>query len=1277
MSPDPAGRLHGQGVQQSCPDRRRRPDPGDNQDGVQCNVNSFKVNEKDRNGEFKFTKEGLTCKANNSSGERSIIVRAEAGAEEGFAIKTMHNDETLTPLRIYEDNYENFVMMDLPEFTDSEAAEARVVGTLNKRLISMPVPQGGGETSTLSLSFYENLDSSIGINTGVVVYHLGKSGSAVSNGLLSLMNDIKDNEKALSVNFYKEGKMNAIGVNAYIDSTSSTSTFILNDDDGLKICTLKLISINSEDYFVSIENITKIEENIISNKLYGDKLRFVSTGNSTISLNNKTSPDIKYSLDGGETWEQWDYSAINLSDGQTVYMKGNNPNGFSSNTSAYNTFQITGSIAAHGNIMYLLDETGKLRDLTGMDYCFYQLFYTCYNLTTAPELPATELSPYCYAYMFNYCSKLTTAPELPATTLTDYCYMYMFGNCSKLTTVSQNMLPATTLAQYCYSNMFYGCSSLTNAPELPATTLEYYCYTQMFYNCTSLTNAPELPATTLADSCYNYMFYGCKSLTIAPELPATTLVENCYKGMFSYCQSLTTVPELPVTELVYNCYAYMFQACKSMTVAPSLPSTTLAEGCYQWMFYNCSSLTASPELPATILMDNCYNSMFRGCSKLNHIKCLATDISATNCTNNWVNGVSLSGFFEKDDNMTDWTYGTSGIPSDWCSELSIYNPTLQLSNPNYITLTSNEDNGIIGVGKLSSKQSLYISKNTTDWMQLQRTTVISCNSGETIYMCGVLNGNNTTSDFTNLFIYRATEISGNLNAIWDYSNINNITLKQYCGYKLFSTCSATLNLQNLSFGDATTTLANYCYNNSFYDCPNLISAPSLPAMNLANYCYQYMFRDCINLTIAPELPATTLADSCYSNMFYGCTSLTSAPELVAASLTNSCYYDMFYQCTSLTTAPELPATELSPYCYAYMFYGCTSLTTAPELPATTLANNCYQYMFNGCTSLTTVPQNMLPATSLPNRCYDHMFYQCTSLTTAPELPATTLSEYCCSYMFYGCTSLTNAPELPATTLAQYCYEHMFENCSSLTTAPSVLPAEVLIGQCYDYMFASCSSLTTVPILSATTLVNYCYREMFRDCISLTTVPQNMLPATTLPQYSYQSMFKGCTSLTSTPNLPATTLGANCYAHMFENCTSLTVVCSLPIISMNNYSCQYMFNGCTNLTTVPQNMLSTTSLSYGCYGHMFENCTSLTVAPELLATDLAYYCYEYMFQGCKSLNYIKCLASSIRSYMKSTQYWVSGVQTTDGTFVKNPSISESTWGRGNNGIPYNWTVQDNQ
>ena len=59
----------------------------------------------------------------------------------------------------------------------------------------------------------------------------------------------------------------------------------------------------------------------------------------------------------------------------------------------YYNFNISqGKIAASGNIMFLIDKTGELKDLSNKQNCFYELFAYCTSLTKAPLLPATTLA---------------------------------------------------------------------------------------------------------------------------------------------------------------------------------------------------------------------------------------------------------------------------------------------------------------------------------------------------------------------------------------------------------------------------------------------------------------------------------------------------------------------------------------------------------------------------------------------------------------------------------------------------------------------------------------------------------------------------------------------------------------------------------------------------------------------------------------------------------------------------------------------------------------------
>ena len=260
--------------------------------------------------------------------------------------------------------------------------------------------------------------------------------------------------------------------------------------------------------------------------------------------NNK--PNVQYSTDGN-TWTDWQADDPILLEkvGDKIYVRGNNPTGFSHNRvlptiSDVNEiecsyFQMKGSIAASGSVMSLIDGEGTSTTIPEGDGCFSHLFYSCSALTSAPELPATKLEHACYTSMFFSCSGLTEAPELPATTMAEFCYGNMFTGCTKLKKAPK--LPATKLATNCYSNIF-GYTNLTEGPELPATELEYGCYTSMFREAKKLVKAPKLPVTTLADFCYDAMFYGCTSLTEAPELPATQLGTYSYKQMFTNCTNL-------------------------------------------------------------------------------------------------------------------------------------------------------------------------------------------------------------------------------------------------------------------------------------------------------------------------------------------------------------------------------------------------------------------------------------------------------------------------------------------------------------------------------------------------------------------------------------------------------------------------------------------------------------------------------------------------------------------------------------------------------------------
>ncbi len=621
-----------------------------------------------------------------------------------------------------------------------------------------------------------------------------------------------------------------------------------------------------------------------------------SISSSTQSPAVVTSPysyDLEYSLDGN-TWTTYTIGrTISLSNiGDSVMFRGNNIS-ISRSDSAYCQFQFGDTVEVSGNIMTLVDKTGKSTTIPN-DYCFAYLFKNCSTMVSAPRLPATNLKDYCYEGLFQTCSGLTTAPILPATTMAIRCYRYMFMDCSSLETAPS--LPARNLAMECYSNMFRCCSTLTIAPVLPATNLAYSSYNGMFYNCTSLTKAPALPATTLSDRSYCWMFYGCSSLKEAPILPATTMTEDCYYRMFQGCSALVVIPPLPATILAEYCYYSMFQGCTSLTTLPSLPATTLANACCYHMFDGCTSLIVNEsgagkqwKIPATTIagLTNPLKGMFAG----------------TSGTMNGTPSVNTTYYVASDTTCIPLCFTASNGNITVRFEIKNVTHTIQYSTngTSWSNYTSNSDVTI------NANQSIYFRAASN------QTTAKAFGSGEQMQYTGSRFYFTSSND-------GAVEASGNI-------------------MSLYGPDCPNLSLPSKAFAGM------------FSNCDLLTTSPLLPATYLGADCYNSMFYMCTSLVKAPDLPAMTMASTCYENMFRGCTSLQKAPELPALNLAYGCYDNMFYDCTSLTIAPELPATTLPYFCYASMFFNCYSLKEPPVLPVISLSAACCVYMFKNCTSM--------------------------------------------------------------------------------------------------------------------------------------------------------------------------------------------------------------------------------------------------------------------------------------------------------------------------------------
>lgn len=149
--------------------------------------------------------------------------------------------------------------------------------------------------------------------------------------------------------------------------------------------------------------------------------------NASVRLNMVGSPtmvSLEYSRDGS-AWTAYafgerDSEDVALGDlialtnvGDRVFFRNasDGVTGFSRNGDNFYRFATTGSLAASGNVMSLVDKGCAATAIPG-DFCFYELFAHCEGLTAAPALPAVVLKRGCYEEMFRNCSSLAVAPAL-------------------------------------------------------------------------------------------------------------------------------------------------------------------------------------------------------------------------------------------------------------------------------------------------------------------------------------------------------------------------------------------------------------------------------------------------------------------------------------------------------------------------------------------------------------------------------------------------------------------------------------------------------------------------------------------------------------------------------------------------------------------------------------------------------------------------------------------------------------------------------------------------
>lgn len=341
---------------------------------------------------------------------------------------------------------------------------------------------------------------------------------------------------------------------------------------------------NADNISTETDNNTNCET--IETSSYNDEmdyLNFTAHGDSYIDVSNYKGQDLHYAINDKTSWTKVSgNTVIPLSDGSTIYFKGDNPNGFNHSDYVSDVLERdctkikimcdgdhkSSFVTASGEIMTIINSTELLNEIPDSYPCFGYLFKDSNALKNCPNLSPIKLSTACYAYMFNNCDKLDTEGfTLVAEYAYSQCYHYMFASCDNLITMPTIM--AKRVGWNSLSNMFTSCVNLVNTTSLAGITYmnpSAYggSFSGMFERCSKLVTAPDLPTCKCCGFAFAYMFLYCSSLINVPETLPNELDYECYHEMFAQCESLEIPPKLLQKNLYWKCYEQIFKGCHNL-----------------------------------------------------------------------------------------------------------------------------------------------------------------------------------------------------------------------------------------------------------------------------------------------------------------------------------------------------------------------------------------------------------------------------------------------------------------------------------------------------------------------------------------------------------------------------------------------------------------------------------------------------------------------------------------------------------------------------------------
>jgi len=1016
-----------------------------------------------------------------------------------------------------------------------------------------------------------------------------------------------------------------------------------------------------------------------------------------------TPKTIEYSKNGG-AWTSItptapDYEAtISVNLGDTVKFRGNNASysqwGSADDIEGYTSFEGTETrFNVSGNVMSLINgsDFSNLTTLTATGALGYLFSNTYVENASQLQMPATTITPRCYYQTF-YNSTVAMAPALPALNLQRRCYYGMFTNCESL--YQSPDLPALTLPEECYRMMFYGCTHLMYVKCLATGTDTTGVYpdlnwaTKNWLNSvnaggifvlnqaatgwqTGVDGIPQHWLTREEDTGY-YTFSisadHSSSTGVDSSLDTATITINGVQRKYvtalegstiSYSVVKSGFPTVSDTYTLNQNHNEDIQMIHyTLTINPT-PSDAVVTMTYGGQTYTTNSAAVDP---GTSIHWECTKSGYQSASG---DEVMNADITRTP-TLTQMHTVTIQPVpAAASDATVQITVGGQTYTQNYWTDV----PGTTFS----YTVTKNPYPSVTGTYTIG-----YTDETVQVPVQVDVTFSISTDANNSVEIDGVLQRSKqcAVGQTVNYHVYRRGFFPVYGSTVVHADTTLPITLTENT-----ATTSDYFTIQATEYGtpyptDDFSIVFGYAPSTGTRGTPRTIEyskndgawtsiTPATPTDSTPTYVSISVKRgDIIRFRGDNASYADQDLSGSWNNYSYFSGNIEHYATGNIMSLINS---TNFANLTTLSAA----------YTFASLFYQDTYLSVATSLllPATSLQNYSYRRMFAGATMLGGGPIN-LPATSVPLGAYAHMYDGDTSLNYGSNMSATSIGGYGCSYMYNQCPLRWRVCDLTnITSVGEYAMECMFKNADMNIQNLGTLSSTQLSSHCYDGMFSYNERLqNTMPFASnITSLGSACCANMYSHCII--TPDQIRFPNCSVAASScFMGMYSDNPAITNLNyvTIPTTTLSNSCFERLFANCVNLTTIPSglLDNMTLAPSAFQEMFRGDTGLTSVPTNLLPYTSLATSVYSGMFRDCTSLQRGPDLPATTASISCYASLFYGCTSLNHIKCMLASPASYY--TNNWVYDVQTTAGTFEKNPS---ATWSNGNNAVPWNWTIQD--